>query len=109
MTHEHAIREYSLIIEYCLIYARTKRNFLFPCNFSTKVAIFPEFYHAVLCRQVKERYQDVCYTKVAARPLSYTDSQDCLWPVIFQIRVSFFSRPVVRRGKSREMAERVFN
>lgn len=54
MTREHAIREYSLVIEYYLICARTERNFLCPCNFSTEVTIFPEFYHAVLCRQVKE-------------------------------------------------------
>lgn len=108
MTREHAIRGYSLVIEY-LIYARTERNFLCSRNFSTEVTIFPKFYHAVLCRQVKERYQDVCYTKAAARPLSYTDSRNCLWPAIFQIRVSFFSRPAARRGKSREMAERVFN
>jgi len=108
MTRKHAIREYSLVIEYYLI-SGTERNFLCPRNFSTEVTIFPEFYHAVLCRQVKERYQDVCYTKAAVRPLSYTDSRDCLWLAIFQIRVSFFSRPAVRRGKSREIAERVFN
>ena len=107
MTREHAIRGYSLVIE-CLIYARTEQNFLYPRNFSTKVTIFPSFITRFFVDRLKSDTK-TCATKAAARLLSYTDSQNCLWPAIFQIRVSFFSRPAARRGKSREMAERVFN
>lgn len=72
------IREYLRAIEFYLIWAKIYRasgsSYVSGrLLFSTRVAIFRAFYHAVFRRQVKERYRGV-YESNGVRSLSRTDS-----------------------------------